>query len=165
MNASTPPRPLPLRSESILWSTRSRGASAALALLMSLSACAENVDFVPIALRYRGPAPGSIPPPTILDGSCYHHSAPLNLVVSTSWGAQGRLEPSGPETYELTFDNVPTGVDHWISFLDIALCPTGRALWVTAGVSVNGVALSRVDEAEGRARLRFRLDRKGKVVP
>lgn len=139
--------------------------AAAAVLVSALGACTnEPASFYTVSLQYRGPAPGSIPPGTIDDASCYHHNAPLNLSVETSWGDRGRLEPTGPDTYGRTFLAVPVDQDLWLSFIDITLCPTGN-LWVTRGVTANGVPLTRVEVVEGRARLAFRIEGSGTIVP
>jgi hypothetical protein len=133
--------------------------------MAALGGCADpSAAFYPVSLQYRGPAPGSIPPGTIDDASCNHHNAPLNLTVETSWGDQGRLEPTSPDTYGRAFPAVPVDQDLWLSFIDIALCPTGN-VWVTRGVSANGVPLTHVEVVEGRSRLAFRIEGSGRVVP
>ena len=118
----------------------------------------------PIYIEYQPADAGTIPAGTVDDAMCYHHSAPLNLVVSTSWGGQGRLELTSGSTYGLGLADVPGGLDVWLAFLDITLCPTG-AIYVTRGVMVNGVAVTRVQTVDGHPALAFRIDSAGKIVP
>jgi hypothetical protein len=118
----------------------------------------------PVYVEYHAPAAGTLPPPTIDDAMCYHHYAPSNLAVSTSWGGQGRLEATGTDTYGLLLPNVPVNQDLWVAFLDISLCPTG-SIYVTRGVTANGTTLTTVKDAGGVPALSFRLDARGTIVP
>ena len=118
----------------------------------------------PVYIDYQAPAAGSLPPGTIDDASCYHHNAPVNLRVSTSWGGQGRLEPTFSGAYGLLLPDVPVNQVLWIAFVDINLCPTG-AINVTRGVSANGTALTRLEDVDGRPSLVFRVDSGGRIVP
>jgi hypothetical protein len=120
----------------------------------------------PVVLQYQAPPAGTLPPPTVDDAMCYHHYAPSNLIVSTSWDtSQARLEASGTATYTVQLPSVPVNQDVWIAFLDINLCPTG-SIYVTHGVTANSVALTRVTTTpDGRSALAFRLDARGVIVP
>lgn len=53
----------------------------------------------------------------------------------------------------------------WIAFVDIALCGRAESIYVTQGVSANGVPLSRVEAPGGIPHLAFRLDGAGRVLP
>lgn len=117
-----------------------------------------------VYLQYQAPAPGTIPPGGIDDAMCYHHYAPSNLSVSTSWVFQGRFAQADTDVYGLLLQDVPVNQDVWVSFLDVTLCPTGR-IYVTRGVTANGTALARVQVVDGRSALAFRLDGRGTVIP
>ncbi len=93
---------------------------------------------------------------------CYHHYAPTNLQVSTSWGDQGQLTQTSDGVYGLLLSTVPVNQDLWLAFLDINLCPTG-SIYVTTGVTANGVTLASEKLPDGRAALALRLDASGKV--
>jgi hypothetical protein len=115
-------------------------------------------------LVYTSPDPATLPPATIDDAMCYHGAAPSNLQVATSWGATGRLNLVDGRVYDLTLSPVPTNQDLWIAFIDITLCPT-KQIWVTSGVTVNNVALTRTATVDGRPVLTFRVNGTGQVVP
>jgi hypothetical protein len=119
---------------------------------------------IPIQFLYTSPDPNTLPPATIDDAMCYHHSAPSNLQVATSWGAAGRLESIGDRLYTLSIAAVPTNQDVWIGFVDIALCPT-KQIWVTSGLTANGVSLIRTSTVETHPVIAFRVDTAGKIVP
>jgi hypothetical protein len=154
---------------SVTWSAPWRVLLALLALAAASWGCSgpdtPSKSAYPIAIQYQAPAAGTLPPPTIDDAMCFHHNAPLNLALSTNWGAEGRLNATGTDLYGLTLADVPVNRDLWVSFLDINLCPTGQ-VYVTRGVSVNGTVLTRVTtDGAGRPALAFRLDAHGVVVP
>jgi hypothetical protein len=119
----------------------------------------------PVKFVYTSPDPATLPPPTPdLAAMCYHHNAPSNLQVTTSWGATGRFEWVEGRVYSLSFEAVPTNTELWLAFIDITLCPT-PSVWVTSGLTANGVTLARTSTIDNRPVLQFRLDSAGKVVP
>lgn len=118
---------------------------------------------VPVLFEYAAPQLAPIPEET----GCIHHAAPSAFVLTTSWGARGRLTEIGTRTYSLRVD-VPVGETNWVSLQDWMLCredPT-QTPWVTRGLRANGVDLRRVAEptAEIRA-LQFQLTSDGRVIP
>lgn len=119
---------------------------------------------VTIQFQYTSPDPTTLPPATIDDAMCYHHAAPSNLQVATSWGAKGRLESVAGRVYALTIPLVPTNQDLWIAFVDITLCPT-KQIWVTGGLTANGIPLTRTSTVDGHLVMTFRVDRAGTILP
>jgi hypothetical protein len=125
-------------------------------------------QFVPISVVYvyQPISPPSTPDPNLT--MCYHHYAPSNLKVSTSWGDTLFLQKLDEHRYAVSFPNVPTGRDLWLSFIDIDLCADSSttAPFATRGVSINGVQLRRVTTtSEGSPAVAFTLSREGTVVP
>jgi hypothetical protein len=142
------------------------GFAAGVAGLLSCgrSPAAPEPASVSLQLVYTSPSPDSLPPMSPDAGMCAHHYAPSNLALETSWGETGRLQQVTDRVYSLQSAGVPAGQDHWLSFVDITLCPTGTPR-VTQGVTINGVELTRVIDRSGIAAMAFRLDASGRVVP
>jgi len=143
-------------------------AALAAALLMAPS-CGEGpsapgLTSVTLQIAYTSPSPDSLPPAGPDAGMCAHHYAPSNLALETSWGEAGRLQPVSDRTWALQSAGVQVGQDHWLTFVDISLCPTGNVR-VTQGVTVNGVGLTRTIDRGGIPALAFRIDASGRVVP
>jgi hypothetical protein len=119
---------------------------------------------VTLQIGYTPPSPDSLPAPGPDAGMCAHHYAPSNLALETSWGESGRLQQVSDRSYGLQSAGVPTGQDHWLTFVDIALCPTGNVR-VTQGVTVNGVVLTRTIDRSGIFTLAFSIEPSGQIVP
>jgi hypothetical protein len=117
-----------------------------------------------LQIAYAQPSPDMLPPPGPDSATCAHHYAPVNLMLETSWGETGRLQQVSGLVYGLSSGGASTGQDHWLTFVDIALCSTDTVR-VTRGVTVNSVALTRTIDRNGIPSLAFRLDSSGRVVP
>lgn len=101
------------------------------------------------------------------DPTCSHNNAPLNLTVSTSWGASQRLERRSVDLYWTRLERVTTRTQHWLRIWDIRLCDwSGKAPLVTDGVFVDGVELTQLIYLEdGGVAFSFYLDGEGRVIP
>jgi hypothetical protein len=145
-----------------------RVVAALLVACFTASACSSPespaLTSITIQFQYTSPDPATLPPATTDDAMCYHHYAPSNLQVATSWGAAGRLEAVSGRLYTLSIASVPTNQDLWLAFLDITLCPT-QQIWVTSGVTANGVALTKTSTVDGRPVMTFRVDSAGTIRP
>jgi len=155
----------------MLATVRFRLTVAALALLsvaLAASACdspsAPGPTSVTLQIQYTQPSPDTLPPPGLDSATCAHHYAPVNLTLESSWGETGRLQQVSGLLYNRSSAGVPTGQDHWLTFVDIALCPTDTVR-VTRGVTVNGVTLTRILDRSGIPTLAFRVDSSGRVTP
>jgi len=143
-------------------------ASTLLSLGLTAPACdnpsAPGPSIVTLQITYTQPAPDTMPPPGPDAATCAHHYAPVNLMLETSWGEASRLQQLNGLVYGLSSGGVTTGQDHWLTFVDIALCPAGNVR-VTQDVTVNTVALTRIIDRNGVPTLGFRVDSSGRVVP
>lgn len=120
---------------------------------------------VTLQVVYTQPDAATLPPPDADAAMCYHHNAPVNLLVESSLGTMNRLESIDAQHYALRIPDVRTNQDCWLTFIDIVLCPTGTPR-VTKGVAVNGVTLNRLTtDQNGRQVLAFRVDSAGRIVP
>ena len=150
-----------------------RAISAGLGLLawgLILSGCGSDSPAGPtpvastsIVVEYVEPDTSSLPPG---DPMCYHHGAPMHLMVTGSWGETSKLDEVGTRLFRRTFTGVPASQDQWLTLFDINLCATDAGPLVRTGVSVNGIALTRtVTNPSGVPALAFYVDAYGKVHP
>ncbi|MEX2271517.1 MAG: hypothetical protein WD690_08610 [Vicinamibacterales bacterium] len=105
-------------------------------------------------------------PPDPVATGCIHHFAPINLQVSTSWGASARLIPApGGGGLRAALDAQPG--DYWLSIVDINFCgaPGIDTPSPASGVSVNNVVLTRSRVDNGRRVWLFGVSAKGDVRP
>jgi hypothetical protein len=126
---------------------------------------------ITLSVTYRqGP-----PPAYQLSTGCTHHFAPSALFVNMDGlPVPVRLSPVGERVLTATIAGAWPG-EQWITIIDINLCPpqgsneTGPGPYVTSGVSVNGMQLSRVIQlqvpgsAAGVPALAFNLSDDGTV--
>lgn len=153
---------------------RGRRALIGTGLLLSAAswACSATQPAAPtrpvsLLVEYAQPEIPMPATPTADLSMCFHHSAPANLTVATSWGAEGRMAEAGsdPRAYAILFQQVPTGLPQWIAITDIEFCKEGAPL-VTRGVRANGVELRTLVETETGGRgLGFSLSPAGTVTP
>lgn len=150
--------------------TSRTGPLVLVALAILTCPSCESTDTAPSAsvalqILYTQPDASTIPPPDADAAMCYHHNAPVNLVVESCAGTSARMDQIDALHYGLRIPDVRTGQECWLTFIDILLCPTG-APRVTKGVAVNGVTLSRLTtDQNGRQLLAFRVDSTGRIVP
>ena len=127
---------------------------------------------IALAVTYRHPPPPARPGST----GCTHHFSPGSLFINMDGLPSGvRLAPVGERLSRATIAGAWPG-EHWIMFWDIALCPpegaggTGPGPFVTSGVSIDGVELTRVVQlqlgfGDRRPALAFTLSADGAVQP
>jgi hypothetical protein len=154
----------------------SRAAPGALAPILVAAAlaaaCSSDAPLAPtrsasLLIEYRQPQIPLPDPPGVDLAMCFHHSAPANLSVRTSWGAEGRLTELGSDarTFGGIFKDVPVDQPLWIAITDIEFCKEGLPL-VTRGVRANGVDLRAIIETSGGGRaLGFSISPSGVVTP
>jgi len=155
---------------------RHRVASCAAVLLglpvFFAQACSTTTPTEPtgpisLTVEYTQPQiPSPVPPPVDL-AMCFHHYVPVNLSVTTSWGAQGRLTEVGADTraYTIRFENVPVDASLWLSIYDIEFCKEGRPL-VSRGVRANGTELrTLIETSTGLLAFQFSVSKTGSVAP
>ena len=149
------------------------GVAACVTAVLSVAACESDGPSSPlpsectIGVSYSGPPAGT--PSGSSDPMCPHHYAPVNLNLSTDWGASIRLKPADDNGhYGGELRDVPTGGDHWLVLFDIQWCgvdPPASPI-ARSGVSLNGVALSRLTTTfQGAPALAFSVDRSCVVRP
>jgi len=113
-------------------------------------------------------APASCSTPAVIQcsGSCAHHSAPANLRVSGSWGADTRLSACG-EAYCGALPAAPVGRELTVLLIDIAQCCRDCTAAVHETVYANGTRLARfvAGEAGQAGGLAFTIDPNGVVTP
>ena len=113
-------------------------------------------------------APASCSSPAVIQcsGSCAHHSAPANLRVSGSWGAETRLSACG-EAYCAVLPGAPVGRELRVLLIDIAQCCRDCSAAVQETVYANGTRLTRfvAGEAGQASGLAFTIDPNGLVTP
>jgi hypothetical protein len=137
-----------------------------------LPACSTSPPLAPsrpvsLLVEYTQPIIPNPDPPLLDLAMCFHHYAPANLSVATSWGAQGRLVQAGadPSAFAALFQDIPVNDRQWLAIYDIEFCKEGRPL-VSRGVRANGIELrSVVETSTGLLALEFSISTTGVVTP
>ena len=128
-------------------------------------------DTTIVNLRYVPSASGascSAPPVSECAGSCAHHGAPANLMVSTSWEEEARLAACG-DAYCVQLTRAPIDQEVTVLVQDIAQCCRDCSTAVRETVYANGTVLRRFRYepiVPGHAGgLAFRVSGRGVVTP